>query len=174
VGISFIFGVLDMAIDKTVMHSYKFSVGYLKSLLEGIDADKMTHQFFPGMNHPVWIVGHMAATMEFAAKMAGTSYQAPEGWGELFGMGSNPVDEAGKYPDLATLLAEWDKAIETVAPALEKLTEDVLAAEMPDEGFRQMMPTIGDGLTFILNGHIAMHAGQLSAWRRANGMPPLF
>jgi hypothetical protein len=163
-----------MAIDSTVMHSYQFSVGYLKSLLGGIDNNKRAQQFYPGMNHPAWIVGHMVTTMEFAAKMAGASYKSPEGWNELFGMGSKPVDDAAKYPDLATLLAEWDKGIEAVGPTLESLSDEALAAEMPEEGFRQMMPTLGDGLTFILNGHIVMHAGQLSAWRRANGMPPMF
>ena len=89
-------------------------------------------------------------------------------------MKSSPVDDASKYPDKATLLAELDKAVEAVAPGIASVSADALAAEMPDEGFRQMMPTVGDGLTFILNGHLWMHIGQLSAWRRACGMPPMF
>ena len=163
-----------MNIDPTVMHSYRFSVGFLKSLLEGIDDDKRAYQPNPGMNHPAWIVGHLVSTMEFAAKLAGTVYQAPAGWNELFGMSSTPVDDAAKYPTLAVLVAELDKSVEAVAPALDTISDESLAAQMPDEGFRKMMPTVGDGLTFVLNGHIAMHVGQLSAWRRACGMPPLF
>jgi len=163
-----------MAIDSTVMHSFHFSVGFLKSLLEGIGDDKMTHQPNPGMNHPAWITGHLVTSMEFGAKLAGASYKAPDGWGDLFGMKSTPSDDASKYPDMATLLAELDKAVAAVTPSLELITADALAAQMPDEGFRQMMPTVGDGLTFLINGHIAMHVGQLSAWRRACGMPPLF
>jgi DinB superfamily len=163
-----------MAIDSTVMHSFNFSVGYLKSLLEGIDGDKMTHQPSPGMNHPAWIVGHLVATMEFGAKLAGATYKAPDGWSDLFGMSSTPSDDASKYPDMATLLAELDKAVAAVTPSLESINSDALAAQMPDEGFRKMMPTVGDGLTFLINGHITMHIGQLSAWRRACGMPPLF
>ncbi len=163
-----------MAIDSTVNHSFHFSVGFLKSLLEGIDTDKMAHQPSPGMNHPAWIVGHLVTAMEFGAKLAGATYKAPDGWSDLFGMKSEPSDDGSKYPDMTTLLAELDKSVAAVMPSLESIGSDALAAQMPDEGFRKMMPTVGDGLTFLINGHIAMHVGQLSAWRRACGMPALF
>ncbi len=163
-----------MAVNNTVMHNYQFGVGFLKNMLEGIDSDKLTHQPNPGMNHPIWIVGHLVDTMGFAAGLCGGSYKSPDGWAELFGMKSVPIDDVSKYPDAATLLAELDKAVEVIAPALAAIEADTLATEMPDEGFRQMMPTVGDGLTFLLNGHIMMHIGQLSAWRRACGMPPMF
>ena len=126
------------------------------------------------MNHPLWIVGHLAHTNEFPAQLLGVEYKAPDGWDKLFGMKSVPVDDASKYPDLATLLAELDKGVAAVTPALASITPDALAAPMPDEQFRQMMPTVGDGLAFILASHFAMHLGQLSAWRRACGMPPTF
>jgi len=163
-----------MAIDSTVMHNFHFGVGFLKSLLEGIDDAKMAHQPRPGMNHPAWITGHLVTAMEFTAKLAGGSYKAPEGWSDLFGTNSTPSDDASKYPDKAALLAELDKAVAAVAPSLESVEPEALSAQMPDEGFRKIMPTVGDGLTFLMNGHIAMHVGQLSAWRRACGMPPLF
>ncbi len=163
-----------MAIDSTVMHSFHFSVGFLKSLLEGIDGGKMTHQPSPGTNHPAWITGHLIDTMGFVATLTGATYQSPEGWSGLFGMGSTPSDDAAKYPDKAALLAELDKSVAAVMPSLESISAEALAAQMPDEGFRKMMPTVGDGLTFLINGHITMHIGQLSAWRRACGMPPLF
>lgn len=163
-----------MAIDSTVKHNLHFNVGFMKNLLQGIDAGKLTHQPRPGMNHPLWIVGHLAWTMEFPAKLLGVAYKAPDGWDKLFGMKSKPVDDAAKYPAITALLAELDRGIQVIGPALDSLSAEALAAEMPEEGFRQMMPTVGDGLTFILNSHIAMHTGQLSAWRRACGMPALF
>ncbi len=163
-----------MAIDSTVMHNYRFSVGFLKSLLEGLDENKLTHQPSPGMNHPIWIVGHLAMTMEFVAMLAGADYKGPEGWEALFGYKSVPVDDAAKYPKLGATVAELDKAIAAVEPSLAAMTDEALAAQMPNEGFREMMPTVGDGMTFLLNGHINVHTGQLSAWRRAIGLPPLF
>lgn len=163
-----------MAIDSTVMHNYSFGVGFLKMLLEGIDEDKMTHQPSPGMNHPIWIVGHLAMTMEFMAGMVGSDYKGPEGWEALFGYKSEPVDDPGKYPTIKEAIAELDRAVAVLEPALASATDEALSAQMPDEGFREMMPTVGDGVTFILTGHLAVHTGQLSAWRRAIGMKPLF
>ncbi len=160
-----------MAIDTTVKHNFSFCINYLKMLLDGVEADKITQQPFAGANHPAWIIGHITISMEFAASLAGVEYKAPEGYEELFGMKSKPDSEPGKYPGLAALLAELDKSVESVTPGLESVTAEQLAAEMPNEGFRDLMPTVGDGLTFVLNGHITTHIGQLSAWRRANGMP---
>ncbi len=163
-----------MPVNSTVKHNFHFSVGYLKLLLEGIDAGKLAAQPLLGMNHPLWIVGHVACAIELCSNLSGANYKAPEGWDALFGMKSEPVGDASKYPDIQTLLAELDKGVESISPALDSITDAQLAAQMPDEGFRSKMPTIGDGLTFMLNGHVTFHVGQLSAWRRAIGLPPLF
>ncbi len=163
-----------MSIDSTVKHSLKFNVGFLKTLLAGIEEDQMTHQPCPGMNHPAWIVGHLVVTMAGAAKIAGAGYVPPEGWPALFGKQSTPVGEAGAYPAKQTLLDELDKSIEALMPVMDQLDADALAAENPIEGFRERMPTVGDALTFIFNSHLGLHCGQLSAWRRAIGLPPLF
>ncbi len=163
-----------MAIDRTVLHSYHFGLHFLKDLLQDIPEDKLTHQPHPGMNHPVWILGHLVTTMGFASMLAKASYQPPQGYQELFGMKSEPVGDAGQYPAMSELLAELDKAVAEVAPALTNIDEEALRSHMPEDGLRDLLPTVGDGLTFILNGHLWMHIGQLSAWRRACGMPPKF
>lgn len=159
---------------KTVMHSYHFGVGFLKQLLEGIESDKMTYQPMPGMNHPAWIVGHLVDTMGFIAELTGSQYRSPEGWPALFGMKSTPVDDLARYPSKAELIAELNKSVAELEPSLGCVTDTMLADAMPHEGFRKMMPTVADGLTFTLTAHFWMHIGQLSAWRRACGMPPSF
>jgi hypothetical protein len=32
------------------------------------------------------------------------------------------------------------------------------------------MPTVGAAVNFMLGGHLQMHLGQVSAWRRAMGL----
>ncbi len=54
------------------------------------------------------------------------------------------------------------------------IQKQMLLDDVEKERFRKLMPTLGDGMTFLLTGHFWMHLGQLSAWRRACGMPPLF
>ncbi len=46
----------------------------------------------------------------------------------------------------------------------------MLTADIPDEEFGQIMPTIGDGLGYLVVSHKATHLGQLRAWQTALGM----
>ena len=59
------------------------------------------------------------------------------------------------------------------AEALRNLTERDLAAETPLERWRPRFPCVIDlpGQFFVK--HNATHLGQLSAWRRAGGRPPV-
>jgi hypothetical protein len=37
---------------------------------------------------------------------------------------------------------------------------------------RDLFPTIGAAINFYLIGHVQVHLGQISAWRRGMGLPP--
>lgn len=49
-----------------------------------------------------------------------------------------------------------------------------LVAEIPEpqpiEEVRGFLPTLGDSFVFVVAAHENMHLGQLSAWRRVQGM----
>ena len=42
---------------------------------------------------------------------------------------------------------------------------------LPDDW--EILPTLGDALLQVVSAHTAFHAGQLAAWRRAIGRPPV-
>ena len=42
---------------------------------------------------------------------------------------------------------------------------------LPDEKTHAFFPTIGDIVTSVMTSHIAVLPGELSAWRRAMGLP---
>jgi hypothetical protein len=39
---------------------------------------------------------------------------------------------------------------------------------------KEAFPTLQELVAFLLSGHVGVHLGQLSAWRRMIGLPPLF
>jgi hypothetical protein len=39
---------------------------------------------------------------------------------------------------------------------------------------KDALPTVQDGVAFLLTGHLGVHLGQLSSWRRMIELPPLF
>jgi hypothetical protein len=47
----------------------------------------------------------------------------------------------------------------------------MLLAQHPDEKARVNWPCIGAAFNFLLSGHVMVHMGQVSAWRRCMGLP---
>ena len=53
-------------------------------------------------------------------------------------------------------------------------TPERLAQPNPNPYTKEGLPTIRDAVAFLLTGHLGVHLGQLSTWRRLLGLPPLF
>lgn len=51
------------------------------------------------------------------------------------------------------------------------MTDSELDSPLPDERYREVFPTLGHAVLHILTVHTAIHLGQISAWRRAMGLP---
>ena len=160
-----------MPLSQAVLDNAQVSRGMLNMLLKDVGDEQMTAQPAAGMNHPAWIVGHLACSWEFVAQVTGADYRAPEGWNKLFGMGSKPTSDRARYPGKEALLAELDRGDQVVTPVAAKLSDEALAAVMPLENFRRFLPTVEHGLVFGMTGHYLYHLGQLSGWRRAMGLP---
>ena len=55
--------------------------------------------------------------------------------------------------------------------ALRDCDDSLLLKENPNEGrMRELFPTIGAATGFYVGGHVMIHMGQISAWRRAMGL----
>jgi len=72
------------------------------------DGDLVAAPTIKGGNHPLWVIGHLTASEASIVKgmIKGEQPNVPAGWGPLFGMGSQPVSDASKYPSKAELLEE--------------------------------------------------------------------
>jgi len=49
-----------------------------------------------------------------------------------------------------------------------------MASPNPNPRLKDGLPTVRDAVSFLLTGHLALHLGQLSAWRRMTGLAPMF
>lgn len=164
----------------------KVTIGYAKLLVNDLRDDQMTAQPIAGkvMNHAAWVIGHLAFANDTAAKMlsypAGVAVEfdkvralpgtAPAAWAGLFGPKSVPQADAKIYPSKAELLAALDAAHAAALAALDKVTPEQLANPMP-EPMNKRFAQIGQMGVFIMTAHNSLHSGQLSAWRRALGLP---
>lgn len=75
------------------------------------------------------------------------------------------------YPDRRTLLAALNEGHGCVAECFARLPDALFDGQSPFVEARREMPTLGDLLLYLLCTHEGIHLGQLSAWRRAQGLP---
>ena len=147
-----------------------FQLRYLNELLADIPDDRMADQPAPGINHPAWILGHLAFAQDRIADLVGGSHALDPSWEARFGPRSRPSPERSAYPSKSALMEALAQAHDRSAKALAGVEFATLSRPFPNNAFRDIMPTVADGVVHLLTSHEAGHAGQLSAWRRAAGI----
>ena len=151
----------------------RFQIGFTHKLADGIDEARMTHQPAPGMNPPLWILGHVAMSLGGMLQRLGKPGLVPAEWRKLFGPGTDPAKVPEPHPSKAMLVSVLTEAAGALIAATEAATVEELAVPNPVEFVRGVMPTLGDLIAHIMTTHWAFHLGQLSAWRRLHGLPPV-
>jgi hypothetical protein len=152
----------------------QFLVQYARMLVGDIADDRMAEQPLPGVNHPAWILGHLAFSAERARGLLGAARELPAVWTPLFGPGSKPSATRSDYPARDELLRAVEDGFERLRRQAAAATPEQLAQPSTSPSTKEALPTIQDGVAFLLTGHLGVHLGQLSTWRRMTGLPPLF
>jgi len=105
--------------------------------------------------------------------LGGTKTLSPE-WSALFNPGSKLTAVRGNYPSRDELVQSLEERFETARKLAAAATPEQVSAPTPNPRLKDKLPRVGDVITLLLTGHLGMHLGQLSAWRRMIGLPPLF
>lgn len=153
-----------------LLHTWNLNLGYAKRLVAEIPDEAMAFQPAPEMNHAAWVLGHLACTADMLGAMIGAKPVCPADWPALFDWNSSPSSDAGRYPSKATLLKALEDAHTGIAAALPGVPASRWSDPTPIEDIRGFLPTLGDCFVFVMTAHENMHLGQLSAWRRVQGM----
>ena len=146
------------------------NVDYAKKLVSDIPEDKMAAQPAPGMNHAAWVLGHLAYVFDSMIAVWGQKPSMSPEWKELFNVPSKPQPERSKYPSKAELLGAYEKNYQQIVDAVKNAAPEDFDKEFPNPKLRHLMPTVGMAMVHILTSHQGIHLGQLSAWRRAQGL----
>jgi hypothetical protein len=149
---------------------YGFLHAYAHRLVADIPAEHFLAQPVPTMNSPGWLIGHLAVVADYTLEVLGRPYTAPALFHDLYGPGTEPTEDVSKYPPRDELLAAYDAGHAAVVEAVPSADPARMAAAN-DLGFLPELPTIGAVVAHLLTTHEAIHLGQLSAWRRAVGLP---
>jgi uncharacterized damage-inducible protein DinB len=155
---------------------FQFNLGLVERLTEDVADDELAKQPLPGMNPPRWLLAHLAIATDYCLQLIGKERALPADWHAAFGPGSKPDADAGPQPTKAELLAALRQGHERLLAAIDSIDESLLAQPhgIQFESLQKAFPTRGDFLAQMMSNHESLHIGQLSAWRRATGRPPLF
>ncbi len=148
----------------------KLHLDYAKKLVADIPDEKMCVQPLPGMNHAAWVLGHVAFVFDSMARVFDLPPSMSKEWVDLFKPSSQPSTDRAMYPSKAALLETYEKNYHRLLEVVQTATPEFLDREFPNPRLRPLLPTIGVAMVHVLTSHQAVHLGQLSAWRRAQGM----
>ena len=158
--------------------------GLAAKLLVGVTAQTFARKphlhkdgkpFVVDTNHPAFVYGHLSiypARVLTMMKLDAAAHTMSDAYIELFKAGAPCLDDAeGRiYPKMDEIVANYTKGYAAVIAATRGVNDALLLEANPDEQRRQFFPTIGHAVVFMLNNHVMMHLGQVSAWRRCFGL----
>ena len=151
-----------------------FLMQYCRMLMADIADERMAEEPLPGVNHPAWILGHLAISADHAVTRAGGEAVLPPEWKTLFGPGTKHAASRDAYPSREELFRTVEEGFERARQQAAAATPEQLAQPTANPRMKDALPTAREAVAFLLTAHLAGHLGQLSAWRRMIGLPPLF
>jgi hypothetical protein len=152
-----------------IVSCFERTVAFMLGLVADVPDEEMTVQP-PGVpNHAAWTLGHIIYSCQAIAGELGVEPWLLDGWERWFAYGSTPDGSSSRYPRKAVLLAVLADASDRLRRALVTADPAKLAAPLPDEKARDILPSLGHAVVQVVAGHTAFHAGQLAVWRRATG-----
>lgn len=153
---------------------YKFNLKYLRQLAADLDESQMGVAPFAGANTPLWILGHLASTADFAGRMLGLEPACPRAWHKQFAPGTKPADLQPPLPTKAELLAAIENGHRRVSEAAPDASADAMNEP---HNVALLAPTVlktkGHVVAHLMTTHVAFHLAQLSACRRHAGKGPI-
>ena len=172
---------MSQSLGNTIGDSLQLSLNYGERLLTGIDADRFGRFSSPGgiviqSNHPAFIYGHLSLYAPQILRQLGRNdldAAVPESFASLFSKDQTCLDdpESTVYPPMDEVITAFKTGYGHVMTALRQADDALLQQENPLGGrMTELFPTLGSLHCFYTGGHMMIHFGQLSAWRRMEGL----
>lgn len=167
-------------IGSMIADSARISISYAERLTSGVTAEQFARFAEVGgttieSNHPAFVLGHLSIyPCRIVEDLGGdaSSIKPSEKYEALFSPSATCLDDPeGKlYPAMDEIAEKFFAAHQAAIEALLAADDSAFAVENPNEAMRGKFATKGAMHAFYLGGHVMIHMGQLSAWRRAMGL----
>lgn len=170
---------MTRSLGNTIADSLQLGLDYADRLLKDVTADQFARFATPGgqtveSNHAAFVFGHLSLYPGRILEALGhTPPELPEGFEQCFSKVATCVDdpEASVYPPMETVVRFFRDTYAAAQQALRAADDNTLQQPNSMGGrMTELFPTIGSMHNFYVGGHLMMHLGQVSAWRRMQGL----
>ena len=121
-------------------------------------------------NHAAWVLSHLNVYVPIISSIIdGNEFEDPKT--HTFGMQSKPESDRAIYESKDALISTFVQGHEKVAAQLQDASSDLFDKSVTLPRWKEVMPTAGIALPYLMILHENTHLGQLSAWRRVLGLP---
>ena len=174
---------MSRSIGNIIADSLALSVGYADRLSAGLTPENFARFAAPGgdiieSNHPAFTYGHLSL---YAPRIIGQlgrddlAVAVPDKFETVFSKDARCADDpdGSAYPSMDAVLQLFKSGYANASTALREADDATLQQENPTPGrMTELFPTLGSMHGFYVGGHMMMHLGQLSAWRRMQSLGP--
>jgi len=164
---------MQAMIDGLVL-AWKKNSEYAERLVSDLSAEQMIAQPAPNgkapANHPAWVFSHLNVYLPIIESLiAGKEFADPKA--HQFGMDSKPEADGSIYQPKEKLIETFVSAHDSITKQLENAPPEIFENEVKLERWKSSFPKAGFALPYLMLLHENQHLGQVSAWRRIQGMP---
>jgi hypothetical protein len=174
---------MQRSIGNTIGDSLSLSLSYGRRMLTGVTPLIFARYASPGnqfveSNHPAFVYGHLSLYGSRIIEQLGGDASAvtpTARFQELFSKDAKCQDDPSGtiYPPQDEVTEAFFKAYETCLEVLRNAPDEAFQKPNPISGrMTELFPTLGSMHAFYVGGHMMLHIGQISAWRRMQLLGP--
>ncbi len=170
---------MNRSLGNIIADSLDLCLGYGERLLKDVSAEQFARLAAPSgtpveSNHPAFIYGHLAIYAPRILRDLGLEAAAlPEGFEAVFSQSATCQDDSDGsiYPEMAEVIRVFQEGYRAASAALRAADDSAFDQPNPNPGrLSELFPSLGSMHAFYCGGHMMMHLGQMSAWRRMAGL----
>jgi len=170
---------MKRSLGNIIADSLQVSIGYAERLLKDVPAVRFARFASAGgvaveANHPAFIYGHLSLYAPKVLIQIGHPAPAvPDQFDLMFSKDASCRDDVDGdlYPSMDEITSFFFEGYRMVSGAVRSTPDSTFEQENPATGrMAQLFPTLGSVQAFYCGGHLMMHLGQMSTWRRIEGL----
>jgi len=159
-----------------LVYCYRKNLDYAPKLVADLSPDQMVAQPTKELpiptNHPAWVFSHLNVYLPVIQSLIqGKTFPDPKD--HPFGMQSKPQSDRSIYPSKEELVDTFVEGHQAIIELLSQADDSLLGQPVTLTRWQSIMPTLGIALPYLMLNHENGHLGQISTWRRVQGLPPV-